>query len=488
MPAAWRSTASPMARSCATATFKRIWIQPAAGDAGGALGAALAAYHIYKGERREIDNKLDGMSGAYLGPAFDERDSARRLAAAGAVFARLDDGALIERTARRLWRTARRSAGSRAAWNSARARSATVRSSRDPRSRDMQKALNLKVKYRESLPAVRARRCCASDVADWFDLDGDSPYMLLVADVVKRRQRSMTAEEQALFGIDKLNVRALRHSGRDPRRLFGAHPDRACRDQPALSTRCSPASRRMTGCPVLVNTSFNVRGEPIVCTPEDAFRCFMGTELEFARGRQLVHGQGRTGPRAQARLQGRFRARLTSRDSAPSASRGDPRPGVAAFSSRAGCRYCQAQNSKKMNWAGSQSRSARTHEGDCADHHRRQRSNVDAGLSSMLSHHQPHPLQPLTANPRNRMHKRVSSERVNICFGTDPGRLNKSCSDRKAFGSARWRLERVASTRLTRGSASNSHGRPPQCCNGRRLFHASDGTGFADFSLLVVRR
>ena len=129
-------------------------------------------------------------------------------------------------------------------------------------------------------------------------------------------------------------------------------------------------------------------------------------------------------PCAQTRLQGRFRTRLTSRDSAPSASRGDPRPGVAAFSSRAGCRYCQAQNSKKTNWAGLPIAIRRTHECDCADHHRRQRSNVDAGLSSMSSHHQPHPLQPLTANPRNRMHKRVSSERVNICFGTDPGRLS----------------------------------------------------------------
>src|SRR4249919_64521 len=171
--------------------FKRIWIQPAAGDAGGALGAALAAYHIYKGERREVDNRLDGMNGAYLGPAFDDDDSAGRLAAAGARFARLDDGALIARTADDLadgkalgWFQGRMEFGPRALGN----RSIIA----DGRSRDMQSALNLKVKYRESFrpfaPAV-----LRSDVADWFDLDDDSPYMLLVADVVKRRQRSMTA-------------------------------------------------------------------------------------------------------------------------------------------------------------------------------------------------------------------------------------------------------------------------------------------------------
>ena len=257
--------------------FKRIWIQPAAGDAGGALGAALAAYHIYKGERREVDNRLDGMNGAYLGPAFDDDDSAGRLAAAGARFARLDDGALIARTADDLadgkalgWFQGRMEFGPRALGN----RSIIA----DGRSRDMQSALNLKVKYRESFrpfaPAV-----LRSDAAEWFDLDDDSPYMLLVADVVKRRQRSMTAAEQALFGIEKLNV---------PRSEIPAvtHVDYSARIQ-TVHAETNPrfhallsAFKAKTGCPVLVNTSFNVRGEPIVHTPEDAFRCFMGTELD----------------------------------------------------------------------------------------------------------------------------------------------------------------------------------------------------------------
>jgi len=257
--------------------FKRIWVQPAAGDAGGALGAALAAYHIYKGGHRDIDNKLDGMSGAYLGPAFDDDDSAARLTAAGARFARLDDGALIARTVDDLvdgkalgWFQGRMEFGPRALGN----RSIIA----DGRSPDMQSALNLKVKYRESFrpfaPAV-----LRSDVADWFELDDDSPYMLFVADVVKRRRRSMTAEEQALFGIEKLNV---------PRSDVPAvtHVDYSARIQ-TVHTETNPRFHALlsgfkakTGCPVLVNTSFNVRGEPIVNTPEDAFRCFMGTELD----------------------------------------------------------------------------------------------------------------------------------------------------------------------------------------------------------------
>ena len=257
--------------------FKRIWIQPAAGDAGGALGAALAAYHIYKGGPRDIDNKLDGMNGAYLGPSFDDADSARRLAGAGARFARLDDGALITRAADDLangkalgWFQGRMEFGPRALGN----RSIIA----DGRSPDMQSALNLKVKYRESFrpfaPAVMR-----SDVADWFEIDEDSPYMLLVADVVKRRQRSMSDAEQALFGIEKLNV---------PRSDIPAvtHVDYSARIQ-TVNAETNPrfhsllaAFKAKTGCPVLVNTSFNVRGEPIVHTPEDAFRCFMGTELD----------------------------------------------------------------------------------------------------------------------------------------------------------------------------------------------------------------
>ena len=290
--------------------FKRIWIQPAAGDAGGALGAALAAYHIYKGERREVDNRLDGMNGAYLGPSFDDDDSAERLAAAGARFARLDDDALIARTADDLadgkalgWFQGRMEFGPRALGN----RSIIA----DARSRDMQSALNLKVKYRESFrpfaPAV-----LRSDAAEWFDLDDDSPYMLLVADVVKRRQRSMTAAEQALFGIEKLNV---------PRSEIPAvtHVDYSARIQ-TVHAETNPrfhallsAFKAKTGCPVLVNTSFNVRGEPIVAYAGGRLPLLHGDRARCARGRQPVPGQGRPGSRAQARLQERVRARLTVR-------------------------------------------------------------------------------------------------------------------------------------------------------------------------------
>jgi carbamoyltransferase len=257
--------------------FKRIWIQPAAGDAGGALGAALAAYHLYKGGRRDVDGTHDGMSGAYLGPAFDDEDSARRLAAAGARFERLDDAALISRAVADLaqgrvlgWFQGRMEFGPRALGN----RSILA----DGRLPDMQSRLNLKIKYRESFrpfaPAV-----LRSDVADWFELDDDSPYMLLTADVIERRRRRMTVEQQALFGIDKLNV---------PRSDIPAvtHVDNSARIQ-TVDAETNPrfhallsAFKAATGCPVLVNTSLNVRGEPVVAAPEDAFRCFMGTELD----------------------------------------------------------------------------------------------------------------------------------------------------------------------------------------------------------------
>jgi carbamoyltransferase len=260
--------------------FERIWIQPAAGDAGGALGASLAAYHIYKGGPRidgESDGKGDRMSGAYLGPAFDDDDSARRLAAVGARFVRLDEDALIARAVDDLvagkalgWFQGRMEFGPRALGN----RSIIA----DPRSPAMQSALNLKVKYRESFrpfaPAV-----LRSDVTDWFELDVDSPYMLLVAEVLKRRQRAMTAQENALFGIDKVNVPrseipAVTHIDYSAR-IQTVHAETNPRFHALLS-----AFKDKTGCPVLINTSFNVRGEPIVATPEDAFRCLMGSELD----------------------------------------------------------------------------------------------------------------------------------------------------------------------------------------------------------------
>jgi len=257
--------------------FERIWIQPAAGDAGGAIGAALAAYHQHAGKPRQLDNRLDGMQGAYLGPAFSDDESARRLTAVGARFARLDDGALIERSVGDLaggkalgWFQGRMEFGPRALGN----RSIIA----DARCRSMQTALNLKVKYRESFrpfaPAV-----LSEDVADWFELDTESPYMLLVADVVKNRRRAMTAEQESLFGIEKLKVQrsdipAVTHVDYSAR-VQTVHSETNPRFHALLS-----AFKAKTGCPVLVNTSFNVRGEPIVCTPEDAFRCFMGCELD----------------------------------------------------------------------------------------------------------------------------------------------------------------------------------------------------------------
>jgi carbamoyltransferase len=257
--------------------FERIWIQPAAGDAGGALGAALAAYHLHAGKPRQLDNQLDGMQGAYLGPAFSDDESARRLTAAGARFIRLDDGALIERSVGDLaggkalgWFQGRMEFGPRALGN----RSIIA----DARAADMQTVLNLKVKYRESFrpfaPAV-----LSEDVSDWFELNSESPYMLLVADVVKNHRCAMTAEEEVLFGIEKLKVQrsdipAVTHVDYSAR-VQTVHRQTNSRFHALLS-----AFKTKTGCPVLVNTSFNVRGEPIVCTPEDAFRCFMGCELD----------------------------------------------------------------------------------------------------------------------------------------------------------------------------------------------------------------
>jgi carbamoyltransferase len=265
--------------------FDQIYVQPAAGDAGGALGAALVGYHMQLGQKRHVNG--DAMRGSYLGPEFGQADIEQRLTKAGARFERLDDASLVAAAANDLaagkalgWFQGRMEFGPRALGN----RSILG----DPRSPTMQKQLNLKVKYRESFrpfaPSVLRER-----VSDWFELDGDSPYMLLVADVVKSRRREMTTEEQQLFGIDKLNV---------PRSDIPAvtHVDYSARIQtvhgdtnPRYHALLSEFERR-TGCPVIVNTSFNVRGEPIVCTPEDAFRCFMGSELDnLAVGNCYLH-------------------------------------------------------------------------------------------------------------------------------------------------------------------------------------------------------
>ena len=256
--------------------FDNIWIQPAAGDAGGAVGAALAGYHLFKNQPRKTDG-ADGMSGAYLGPSFPQAEIERRLTAAGAKFAVLVEDEMIQTAAQAL-------AGQKAVgWFQGRMefgpRSLGARSILgDPRSPAMQKNLNLKVKYRESFrpfaPAV-----LREDVAEWFEHSSDSPYMLIVADVRADKRRTMTAEEQALFGIEKLNVArseipAVTHVD------YSARIQTVHRETNPLFHQLLSRFKTLTGCPMLVNTSFNVRGEPIVCTPEDAFRCFMGNELD----------------------------------------------------------------------------------------------------------------------------------------------------------------------------------------------------------------
>jgi carbamoyltransferase len=257
--------------------FDGIWVQPAAGDAGGAVGAAFAAYHGYLGQARKLNGHMDGMEGSYLGPKYEDDEIAERLTAAGAKFVRLPYEKMIFHTAEALanekavgWMQGRMEFGPR----SLGARSILG----DARSPGMQKTLNLKVKYRESFrpfaPAV-----LREDVTKYFDINTDSPYMLMVAPVQEARRRPMTAEEDKLFGIEKLNV---------PRSDIPAvtHIDYSGRIQTVHEETNKPfhdlisSFKQQTGSSVVVNTSFNVRGEPIVCTPEDAFRCFMGSEIE----------------------------------------------------------------------------------------------------------------------------------------------------------------------------------------------------------------
>ncbi|MGV7219905.1 MAG: carbamoyltransferase family protein [Nitrospinales bacterium] len=259
------------------AKFDNIWIQPAAGDAGGAFGAALAGYYMFKNQSRSINGAMDSMKGGYLGPVFAQDDIEKRLTAEGAKFETLDEKSLVDATANAL------AEGKAVGWFQGRMefgpRSLGGRSILgDAQSSTMQSVLNLKVKYRESFRPF-APSVLREDVSDWFDIESDSPYMLLVADVVKKRRREMTEEESQLFGIDKLNV---------PRSEVPAitHVDYSARVQTVhketnpLYHKLISSFKEKTGCPVIVNTSFNVRGEPIVCTPEDAFHCFMGTGIE----------------------------------------------------------------------------------------------------------------------------------------------------------------------------------------------------------------
>jgi carbamoyltransferase len=257
--------------------FERIWIQPAAGDAGGALGAALAVYHSFRGQPRKVNRCCDNMKGSYLGPEFSQSDIEQRLSAVGAKYVVLGDDELLDACVDALesekavgWFQGRMEFGPRALGS----RSILG----DARSPKMQSTLNLKVKFRESFrpfaPSVLREHVC-----EWFELDQDSPYMLLVANVLEQRRKPMTEAEQRLFGIEKLNV---------PRSDIPAvtHVDYSARIQ-TVHKETNPRYHALiqrfnqrSGCPVIVNTSFNVRGEPIVGTPQHAFRCFMGTDME----------------------------------------------------------------------------------------------------------------------------------------------------------------------------------------------------------------
>ncbi|MBF0172163.1 MAG: carbamoyltransferase [Magnetococcales bacterium] len=257
--------------------FKNIWIQPASGDAGGALGAALAACHWHLGRERTPATGLDAMHGAYLGPEFAQEEIEHRLRTAGARFEVMDENALLDASVQALieekalgWFQGRMEFGPRALG----ARSILG----DARSERMQSTLNLKVKFRESFRPF-APSVLRESVHEWFNLDGDSPYMLLVDDVLPAHRRPMTEAQQQLFGIEKLNI---------PRSSIPAvtHVDYSARIQ-TVHRETNPRYHALiqrfkerTGCPVIVNTSFNVRGEPIVGSPEDAFRCFMGTGIE----------------------------------------------------------------------------------------------------------------------------------------------------------------------------------------------------------------
>ena len=266
--------------------FDNIWIQPAAGDAGGALGSALCAWYLHHSKERNISSERDAMKGAYLGPSFSNEEIEAELNLCGAKFKKLSESDLIEQVASALtdekavgWMQGRMEFGPRALGG----RSIIA----DPRSPTMQKQLNLKVKHRESFRPF-APSVLREDVADWFEIDIDSPYMLLVANVQKDKRLKMKAEEKALFGIDKLNVPrssipAITHVDYSAR-IQTVHEDTNPRYYAIISK-----FKEKTGCPLVVNTSFNVRGEPVVCNPTDAFKCFMGTELDvLAVGNYLL--------------------------------------------------------------------------------------------------------------------------------------------------------------------------------------------------------
>jgi carbamoyltransferase len=256
--------------------FDNIWVQPASGDAGGALGAALVAWHLYYEKKRKV-LESDSMKGSYLGPSYNDNQIEFELNSCNAKFKKLNENALINKVASLLsegrsigWMQGRMEFGPRALGS----RSIIA----DPRSPSMQKQLNLKIKYRESFRPF-APSILREHLSEWFELDVDSPYMLLVSKIKNVKRRKMNSQEKHLFGIDKLNV---------PRSSVPAitHIDYSSRIQtvhkntnPRLHSLISMFNQK-SGCPIIVNTSFNVRGEPIVCSPTDAFKCFMGTDLD----------------------------------------------------------------------------------------------------------------------------------------------------------------------------------------------------------------
>jgi carbamoyltransferase len=257
--------------------FDRVWVQPAAGDAGGALGAALMAWHQYLDQPRAADGVHDGMRGALLGPSFSPEEMLRQLSELGAVCERFDRQTAVARAAELLtngavigWFDGPMEFGPRALG----ARSILA----DPRDPGMQARINLKVKFREGFrpfaPSVLAERA-----GEYFDVEGESPYMLFV-EPVRRERRLPTPPGNAAWGIERLNVPrsdipAVTHVD------YSARIQTVHREQNPRYYALIERFKQLTGCPVLVNTSFNVRGEPIVNTPEDAFRCFMGSEIDM---------------------------------------------------------------------------------------------------------------------------------------------------------------------------------------------------------------
>ena len=258
--------------------FENIWIQPAAGDAGGALGAALTVWHMNQNGERNLKKNPDSMKGSYLGPEFSDSEIKNQLKSCGAIFKKFKKDDLIDRVVSALvkkkavgWMQGRMEFGPRALG----ARSIIA----DPRHSEMQKQLNLKVKYRESFRPF-APSVLSEHVSEWFELDENSPYMLIVAGVKKQKLRKMTTREENLFGIEKLNIKrssipAITHVD------YSARIQTVHKNLNPFFHALISGFKEKTGCPLIINTSFNIRGEPIVCSPKDAFKCFMGTNLDL---------------------------------------------------------------------------------------------------------------------------------------------------------------------------------------------------------------